>query len=272
MCIILVDNGSSDMSGERLKNEFPNLVAILLNQNTGYAGGNNVGIRYALEHGAEYVLVINNDVVVDKGFLNPMVEVAENRPEVGIVLCTVFFQSSPYEIFSAAGKMNLWLCTGVNKGHYINYFHDQDKACFTDYACGVLMLMRKNMLVTKGLLNERYFMYFEDVEYSRRISSKYKIAYTPLGRAYHKSGGGKGWRNYTELYLYYHTRNRLWTFQNDPVVYYIYVIIFTLFNSIMKSCFIMTNIVNDKSKCRSQLIALWRGLKDGIINQMPGHS
>jgi hypothetical protein len=106
--LLLVDNGSPDGSGERLKEEFSRIPIILLKENTGYAAGNNAGIRYALEQGADYVLVINNDVVVDSGFLEPMLNITETQPDVGIVTCKVFYQSAPNEIFSAAGRMN-WL-------------------------------------------------------------------------------------------------------------------------------------------------------------------
>ncbi|MDI6767801.1 MAG: glycosyltransferase, partial [Bacteroidota bacterium] len=122
LSLVLVDNGSPDGSGIRLKGEFSNLPVILIKENTGYAAGNNMGIRFALEKGTDYVLIINNDVIVDPAFLEPMVNIAETHSNVGIVTCKVFYQSTPQEIFSAAGKMNWWLCTGVNKGNILRFF------------------------------------------------------------------------------------------------------------------------------------------------------
>jgi len=263
--IIIVDNGSPDGSGNKLKNAFLDVPIILLKENTGYAAGNNAGIRFALEQKAEYVLVINNDVIVDPAFLEPMVEIAEKQSDVGIVTCKVFFQSSRDEIFSGAGKMNWWLCTGVNKGNHLKFLQRHDDQCYTDFACGVLMLMRKNVLETKGLFDERYFMYFEDIEYSRRILQQYKIVYTPSGVAYHKSGGGKGWRSYTELYLYYHTRNRIWAFRNDPLLYRLYVLIFSFVNVILKTLILTCNMRRDYRKMIRQMRSLWNGFRDGLF-------
>ena len=263
--LLLVDNGSPDGSGERLKEEFSRIPIILLKENTGYAAGNNAGIRYALKQGSDYVLIINNDVVVDSGFLEPMVNIAENQPNVGIVTCKIFYQSTPSEIFSAAGKMNWLLCTGVNNGSHLKAFQKADTECFASFACGVLLLTRAIMLKSEGLFDERFFMYFEDVEFSRRILRSYKIAYTPHGVAYHKSGGGKGWHSYSELYLYYHTRNRFWTFRDDPVFYRIYVFIYSLINVLFKTFFISLNVISDRKRMNRQLLSLWTGFCNGVF-------
>ena len=265
--IVLVDNGSPDGSGERLKTKYSDIPIILLRENTGYAAGNNAGIRFALEQGSDYVLVINNDVVVDSGFLEPMVNITENQSNVGIVTCKVYYQSSPQEIFSAVGKMNWLLCTGVNKGSHLKLFQKTDAECFTDFACGVLLLMRAKMLKTEGLFDDKYFMYFEDVEFSRRILRSYKIAYTPQGIAYHKSGGGKGWRSYSELYLYYHTRNRFWAFRDDPLYYRIYVFLFSLMNVLSKTIFLSFNIMSNRHQMIRQWRSLWRGFVDGSLKR-----
>lgn len=263
--IVLVDNGSPDRSGERLKAKFSDLPILLLKNNTGYAAGNNVGIRFALEKGSDYVLVINNDVVVDPGFLGPMVNIIENQHNVGIVTCKVYYQTAPQEVFSAASKMNWLLCTGVNKGSHLKSFQKVDAECFTDYACGVLLLMHATMLKTEGLFDEKYFMYFEDVEFSRRILRSYKIVYTPHGVAYHKSGGGKGWSSYSELYLYYHTRNRFWAFREEIFLYRTYVFIFSFINVLIKTFFILFNIVSDRKRMVRQLLSLWKGFREGAF-------
>ncbi len=263
--VVLVDNGSSDGSGDRLRITFPSLPTILLKENTGYAAGNNAGIRFALGQGSDYVLVINNDVVVDPGFLEPMMNITESQPNVGIVTCKVYYKSAPQEIFSAAGKMNWLLCTGVNKGSHLKTFQKTDTECFTDFACGVLLLMRATMLKTEGLFDEKYFMYFEDVEFSRRILRSFKIVYTPKGIAYHKSGGGKGWRSYSELYLFYHTRNRFWVFQKDVFLYRIYVFIFSLMNVLIKTFLISFNIFSDRRRMVRQVVSLWKGFRDGAL-------
>ncbi|HVN48722.1 MAG TPA: glycosyltransferase family 2 protein, partial [Bacteroidota bacterium] len=258
-------------SGERLRKHYPNFKFIQLATNTGYAAGNNVGISYALENSADYVLVLNNDVIVEPTFLEPMVEMAEHDTHVGIVTCKVYYWNSTDKIFSAAGKMNRWICSGVNKGSHLKHWQNIEKPCLTDFACGVLLLMRRSMLGEEGLFDERYFMYFEDVEYSGRINRDYKIAYTPFGVAYHKSGGGVKWNSYSELYLYYHTRNRFLVYQNENIYYKIYVLLFSFSISLVKSLAIGINLLRNANKTLKQLRSLWSGFNQGIKVFMNGY-
>ncbi|MCX6136210.1 MAG: hypothetical protein NTV54_01770 [Ignavibacteriales bacterium] len=126
------------------------------------------------------------------------------------------------------------------------------------------MLVRSKVFRDVGLLDEKYFMYHEDLEFSQRVLKSFEMAYIPDAVAYHKSGGGKGWRNYTELYLYYHTRNRFWVFENSSWMYKLYVAMFTTINSLAKSILIVQNIGDPARKARKQLKALWAGWWDGL--------
>jgi len=92
------------------------------------------------------------------------------------------------------------------------------------------------------------------------------MMYTPRGVAYHKSGGGKGWSSYTELYLYYHTRNRLWVFAGDPFYYRPYVVLFTLANALAKAGIVLVNYARDPQMNKKRLRALVRGFVDGLSN------
>lgn len=267
LSLVLVDNASPDGSGSDLERTFPTIPLLHQASNTGYAGGNNAGIRFALTHGAEYVLVINNDVIVDPHFLEPMMSVAERLPSVGITTCLVYYQGTEKSVFSAAGKFSYLLCTGINKGSYIGALRNTTKECLTNFACGVIMLVSRKVFETVGFFDETYFMYFEDVEFSRRVLERYNIAFTPFGIAYHRSGGGRGIRSYTELYLYYHTRNRIWTFRRDSRLYRTYVLSFTILNTLVKSIIVSTNIVWGRERVSRQLRALWGGLRDGIVGK-----
>lgn len=260
--ITIIDNASTDGSGLEIKKKFPNYTILFSETNGGYASGNNIGIRYALEGKPDYILIINNDVTVEPDFLDHLVRCAEQFPTVGVFNAKIYYPGTN-EIFSAAGRINKLLCTGQNKNlraksHHINQLKK------VNYACGVLMLVRTEVFQTVGLLDEKYFMYFEDLEFSMRVVRKYEMLYVPQAIAYHKSGGGKGWKNYTELYLFYHTRNRFLVFNNSSWFYKIYVVIFTTFNCIGKTIFILQNVGHDRTKTNKQLKALWRGWKEGI--------
>jgi GT2 family glycosyltransferase len=115
------------------------------------------------------------------------------------------------------------------------------------------------------LFDEKFFLYVEDLEFSRRVSAQFRMFYTPQGKVYHKSGAGTGWASYTPTYLYYHTRNRLWASQADARLYRFYVLLFTLLNATAKSLMLLLNVeCNAPSRIQSKIIALWRGVKDGL--------
>ncbi|MEX0602433.1 MAG: hypothetical protein WD295_03770, partial [Bacteroidota bacterium] len=162
------------------------------------------------------------------------------------------------------GRFNRWLCTGVNNGTSWKGGWTKDSEGPVDFACGVLLMIRRNVIDTVGMFDERFFMYFEDVEFSRRVLRHFSIAYTPRGAAFHGSGGGKGWKNYTEVYLYHHTRNRQWTFADDSRAYRMYVAGFTTLNAVAKSMVIIVAGMVRPRKAWSQLSALWRGIQDGM--------
>lgn len=265
--IVLVDNASPDGSGDVLAEAFPKLPLLRQQSNTGYGGGNNAGIRYALQNNADFVLIINNDVIVEQEFLQPMVDVLHRDPGIGVVNGKVFYQSQRDQVFSAAGHFSPLLCAGLNKGGTKRSGRDQNLECDVNYVCGVLLLVRRNVFETIGFFKEEYFMYFEDLEFSRRVSSRFRLRYSPQAVAYHKSGSGRGWSRYRELYLYYYTRNRFWVFKSDPWYYRIYVILFSIANAIGKSLAILLNIMRDRARMWRQLRALWQGIWDGLIGK-----
>jgi len=262
--IVLVDNASTDGSAEFLARTFPDLPLIRQPTNGGYAAGNNAGIRYALENKADYVLIINHDVIVAPGFLEPMVSMMEREPHIGVVNPKLFYQSNPREIFSAVGEFSYWRCTGRNIGSNKAACQSPTLECEVNNICGAALLVRRKVFEVVGFFDERFFMYFEDVEFARRVRQKFSLAYTARSVGYHRSGGGKGWRNYTELYLFYHTRNRFLVFNDASWFYKIYVTLFTTVNSLAKTILILQNWIRDQEKTRNQLKALWKGWGAGL--------
>jgi GT2 family glycosyltransferase len=262
--IILVDNASQNGSVEELARAFPDLPLLIQPTNLGYAGGNNAGIRFALTMNVDYILISNDDVVVTKGFLEPMVGMMERDKGIGIVSPKVFYSSSPQEVFAAVGEFNSWFCTGMDKGRDEEACRSTTLECDVNYVPGVLLLARREVFETVGLFDERFFMYFEDVEFSRRVRTRYRMAYTARSVAFHKGGAGKGWINYSELYLYYHTRNRIWAFRSEGWEYRLYVVLFTLSNAIAKAIIVSLNYFSDPRKTMRQWKAVCNGFLDGL--------
>jgi len=260
--IILVDNGSTDGSTTRLEQAFPALTLIKLSENTGYAAGNNAGIKAALARGADYVLVINNDTTVEKKFLQPMVDAAERDITAGVVTCTVNYQAEPDRIYAAGGQFKRWLCTGVNANQREIFAEQSAREREVSFISGCVMLVRRSVFEKCGLLDERFFLYFEDLEFSRRANKNFRLLYVPGAKIYHKSGAGTKWASYTPTYLYYHTRNRLWAFKNDFWFYRIYVFGFTILNALAKTLVVIYS--HRGHSLRDRIQAIWRGVKDGL--------
>ena len=115
---ICVDNGSADGSDREVKRRFPSVELIRTGANLGFAGGNNVGIRRALERGADWVLLLNNDAVADKGIAGALLRAAEARPDAGLLACKVYFSDPPDVIQSAGASFNALLgYSGRPTGH-----------------------------------------------------------------------------------------------------------------------------------------------------------
>lgn len=264
--IVVVDNASNDGSVTKLRKAFPKIVLIIQPFNGGYGSGNNAGIRIALKKRADFVLILNNDVVVDQDFLSPMIEVVGRNPKIGIVTCKILYKNDGGRVYYAAGKFSKWLCTGVNKPQSSSY--DAQKIIDVDFVNGSLLLVRREIFEEMGLFDEQYFMYFEDLEFSRRVLQKYRLVYTPEAIVYHKSGAGTGWRLYTDLYLYYHTRNRIFVFEKESLIYRTYVLVFTFGNVIAKSIVLFADSFRSSKDTLKKLKALWQGFIDGVLGKV----
>jgi len=162
--VVVVDNNSQDGSFEEAKLNFSKASFIRNSQNLGYAAGNNLGTRFALERMADYVLLLNNDVEVENDFLVRMVEIAEKNEKTGIVGSIIFNQENR-EIWYAGGKIS-WF--------RMKTYHEQkirDASQFqTEFITGCSMLVKKDVFKKIGLLDEDYFLYWEDADFSVRAN------------------------------------------------------------------------------------------------------
>lgn len=209
--IIVVDNHSTDNSIAKLKSEFGQCDFITNAANYGYAGGNNIGILYALHKGYSYVWIINNDAVVEENSLLEMVKVAESNPRVGIVGSKVYFYDDPVKLWFAGGKVNK--LTGITKHIGIG---EKDLGQYNmkknvDYITGCNLLIKKSCLNDIGLFDENYFLYYEDTDLSIRAKKKgWSIVFIPITGVWHKIESGRKSLSKSLLENYYFTRNKLY--------------------------------------------------------------
>ncbi len=220
--VVLVDNGSR----EALKIDETYLEAIPLKiiknkDNLGFSGGHNTGIKYAISRNADYILILNNDTVVDKNLILELTKTFNNN-DVGIAAPKIYFapgfefHKKRYKkedlgkvIWYAGGDMDWKNVIGRHRGVDEVDYGQYDKALEIDYASGACFLIKKNVIEQVGMLDEKYFLYYEDSDLSWRVKKAgCKVAYVPTAFLWHKNAasvGGSG----SSLQDYYITRNRL---------------------------------------------------------------
>ena len=203
--VIMVDNASSDGTVESVKEKFPPVKIIANTENLRFAGGNNIGIDYALQQKADYVLLLNNDTVVDPDFLNGLLKVAGSGERVGIVGPKIYYYNDPERIWFAGGKVEYWKGwvshTGIRELDHGQY--DADRR--VDYITGCCMLVKREVIERVGKLDEKFFIYGEDADWCLRASrAGYELVYVPSSKIWHKvstsSGGNLSWfKNWNKL-------------------------------------------------------------------------
>ncbi len=219
--IVIVDNASKDDSVKEIKNKYPKITLLENKINKGFTGGCNTGAEYALENGADYVMFLNNDTIVDQGLLSTLVETAGEQSVGGVLPKIYFYRGHEFHkeryqkkdlgkvIWYAGGEMDWDNLIGKNIG-----VDEVDCGQFetkreVGLATGCCFLVKREVLDKIGLFDEKFFLYYEDADLSERVKKAgYKIMYEPKAFMWHKnavSSGGSG----SVLQDYYITRNRL---------------------------------------------------------------
>jgi GT2 family glycosyltransferase len=155
--------------------------------NLGFAAGNNVGIRDAMRRGPDYVLLLNNDTVVAPDFLSQLVRVAESDPVIGILNPKIYFFDPPDRLNFAGGTHTFWRLYPITFGSRQKDVGQCDQIREINFLSGCAMLIKAGVLRKIGVLEEVYFHFFEDIEYSlRAIGAGYKGVYVPQAVIWHK--------------------------------------------------------------------------------------
>ena len=205
--IVIVDNGSTNPPVARVRAEYPSATLIETGRNLGYAEGNNVGLRYALELDADYALVLNNDTQVAPDFLRRLVAVAKVQPKAALVGPLVYHANEPNRIQSAGGTMTRrwqFFHRGQNETDAGQFNSVEQVAWLT----GCAILARCEALRKFGLFDPSFFLYDEEVDWCLRArEAGYQILFEPRARVWHKGVE----RNYnpSPQVTYYSARNEL---------------------------------------------------------------
>jgi len=303
--IIVIDNYSSDDSWEKLSHWYnkqknkalsaTSKILLMKNEvNSGFAGGNNLGIKIALERGADYILILNPDVEVKPNFLTELMNWAlkNKSKKIGFLGPRIFYYHNRNLIYSNGGKINWSLTKGelIDNGKdfqklktqnsklktLVKRFPDaylktqnvgniedvKDEPFKTDYVSGTALLVSKEVLKDIGLMDESFFLYYEDTEWALRASKKgYQHFIVPTSIIYHKESVSTGKFSYN--YIYYHTRNALMMAKKHGNIF---IKIYLIFFIIQKTLKQILKLIFIPSK-RLWAVALLKGIFDFIKNK-----
>ena len=201
--IIVVDNASGDGSVERLRASCADCVVIDAGANRGFSAGNNIGIRRALADGAEAVLLLNNDTEVEPGFLPPLLDAV--RDGRTIATSKIMFADAPDRVWYGGGHVDR-----ARGGFYHETeARNADVPRYVTFASGCCLLLPASFFGKCGLLDESFFLYYEDAELClRAYAAGFRIRYVPSSIIRHKVSASTGGEE-SSLAAYYGTRNRL---------------------------------------------------------------
>lgn len=217
---VVVDNGSTDDCGSKIKELYPEVIFLRNTENLGYTGGCNIGIEYAYRVlDADYCLILNNDTVIeDEKFLETLVASAESQESIGIVAPVVMDYSSPQTIQSAGARVNLF----TGRARLTKYL--DEPPIWSDAVHGCAFLVKRKAIEDVGFLDDQFYLYWEETDYCLRVGKAgYRILIDSATRILHKSG--KSIRGRGSLYTYYIFRNRLLLMRKHAKIYHWFTLI-----------------------------------------------
>lgn len=185
--VTVIDNDSSDNSLDILyKYNGRTLNIIESNENLGFTGGNNLGIEYALKNDADYILLLNNDTIVLPDFLNPLIEQFAREPKCGITASLIYYLSDPGKVWYAGGKLNNWSARSNHLSYNCTSYVQPQEPQEITFATGCCMCISREAINKIGCLDDDYFIYCDDLDYSYRATSAgFKIYFVPQSVIYH---------------------------------------------------------------------------------------
>ncbi|MGQ0601229.1 MAG: glycosyltransferase family 2 protein [Anaerolineales bacterium] len=207
--IVVVDNGSTDDSVTGIRAAFSQVTVLETGCNLGYVGGNNFGLEHARQLRADYALLLNNDTEVAPDFITRLVEVVQADPQIGIAGPFIYYHVKPTTFWSVGGQID-W-----RRGHTSMLGEGQpdagqfgDQPFPVEFVTGCALLIRSEVMNRIGLLEERFFAYYEDTEWCVRARrAGYRVLSVPAAKVLHKITPEA--RFASNSLAYYLTRNRL---------------------------------------------------------------
>jgi len=257
--VFVIDNASPNDNPDVIKEAFPNINLIKSEENLGFAGGNNLGVKAAK---GEFLLFINNDTIVPENFIEPLVETLENDSSIGMVSPKIKFHWDASLIqYAGYTPMSHWTIRNNSIGYHQKDDGEYDKPSETESIHGAAMMVPKRIVDEVGMMTEIYFLYYEEHDWAERIKrSGYKVYYQPKSYILHKESLSTG--KFSPLKTYYIARNRIvFARRNFKPVPLFVSLLFQTFVSIPKNT--LTFLVKRQFQ---HLVAFWRAIFWNLTN------
>lgn len=192
--VIVVDNASTDGTVAAVRDSYPSRVTVIENSdNLGFSRGNNVGIQYALQNGADYILLLNNDTEVDPGLIGGMLNEMTSTSDIGVAGAKIYYASPADQIWFAGGEVFLSRGTTRHIGIRERDTGQFDIAHDVDYVTGCALMTKREVLEEIGALDPTFVAYYEDVDFCMRARrAGYRVVYAPAGKVWHKISSSTG--------------------------------------------------------------------------------
>jgi GT2 family glycosyltransferase len=258
-CIYETENNISELGSTS-----PRITIIENDNNYGFAKGNNIGIEYTNKNPIlDYILLLNNDTIVDEEVLNNLINVAELKHKIGFVGPKVYyhdFNGRKDIINFAGGSLNMWKGQASHNG-----INELDKGQFdtikeVDYVQGSCILFKKEIIKKVGLMNSDYFMYWEEVDWCvRGLEMGYKSVFAPKAKIWHKISSSSG-GSLSFNVIYYLTRNRFIFMKKNASKSQscLFLLYFLFFDIWVNLIFFL------KEKNKNACMGFFKGFKEGI--------
>lgn len=271
--IIVVDNGSKINSEDIIRKEHRDIILINNKENLGFAGGNNVGIRYALLNDADYIWLLNNDTTVDHCALTAMVDIGEKIPECGILGSKIYYHDKPELIWFAGATINWKKAISNHIGQNQKDSPQYDILHEMERVTGCSMLVKKEVCERIGLMDDSLFLYAEELDWCVRArKAGYKILYVPSSIIYHKVSISTG-KDFDIVFNYFNTRNFLYVIKkNMSFPKREYYLINAIFHRLKECKAILKEIIKPKYWSEKNTLTIHtsklRGVYDFAIGRM----
>lgn len=262
--LIIADNGSTDNSLSILQDKFPHHIYINNKENLGFAGGNNRALQFSITKNYNYSILLNNDTEVDEDFITPMLQYLENKKEVAALQPAIYYLHQKDKLWNGGSFFNTVTGETYSKNQKSRQtLINPEKV---DWLTGCCFMVRNDALKKTGLLNEKFFLYYEDVELSFRLKASVgELHYFPATKIYHEAGvSGQQTKNkegtLSPIIHYYLCRNKIWFLRRYSNPFFA-VLIF-LKNAIYYTCLLGYFIVRRRFKKAKYL---YLGIKEGLF-------